>query len=510
MRERLAAGRAGCSRGTGPRSRAPPARAWARNARTRPGASRASRALLRSQPYSPAQKNVSPPATCSTSTDVDAAARAARRARPRRSRRRPARRRARRRRTRRPARSAPRRPPSMRSRSPNGVLTESKAIDPTTVTDMRAGRLSCARRACRPDRASSVARRCSSSPRFRRRGPAKGEVLIRVTRAGVNFADTIAREQLPREGDAAADARRRGRRGTREDTASASRRSARAAATPSTRRPAARTFPIPDGVATTAPRSLLSPGHDRVAPAPDLRARSRPARRVVVHSARRRRGLDRRGARAAHGRGPRDRERLDRREARTRARARCGRGDRCRSRGMTDALIAANDGRARRCRTRRGRREHVRCVARGARAVRATRRLRDRGPPPERAAHGRCCAARTRSSASGWRTRWSARRWWPTRCASFSRLVADGRLAVLAGGTYPLAQAAQAHIDLAARRTTGKLLIDPWADRGAGHDHPDGPRAGRRERPASPPPISCSSEQLCRPRPVRARPQGGA
>ena len=28
-------------------------------------------------------------------------------------------------------------PPSMRSRSPNGVLTASKAIDPTTVSDMR-------------------------------------------------------------------------------------------------------------------------------------------------------------------------------------------------------------------------------------------------------------------------------------------------------------------------------------------------------------------------------------
>ena len=42
-------------------------------------------------------------------------------------------------------------------------------------------------------------------------------------------------------------------------------------------------------------------------------------------------------------------------------------------------------------------------------------------------------------------------------------LVAGGRLAIVAGGTYPLAQAAQAQIDLAARRTTGKLLIDPWA-----------------------------------------------
>ncbi len=40
-------------------------------------------------------------------------------------------------------------------------------------------------------------------------------------------------------------------------------------------------------------------------------------------------------------------------------------------------------------------------------------------------------------------------------------LVAAGELRVLIGGTYPLAQAAHAHADLAARRTTGKLLIDP-------------------------------------------------
>ena len=42
-------------------------------------------------------------------------------------------------------------------------------------------------------------------------------------------------------------------------------------------------------------------------------------------------------------------------------------------------------------------------------------------------------------------------------------LVAGGELRTPVGGTYPLAQAAQAHIDLAARATTGKLLIDPWA-----------------------------------------------
>jgi NADPH2:quinone reductase len=39
--------------------------------------------------------------------------------------------------------------------------------------------------------------------------------------------------------------------------------------------------------------------------------------------------------------------------------------------------------------------------------------------------------------------------------------AADGRLRVIVGHTYGLEQAAQAHIDLRARRTTGKLLLDP-------------------------------------------------
>ena len=39
-------------------------------------------------------------------------------------------------------------------------------------------------------------------------------------------------------------------------------------------------------------------------------------------------------------------------------------------------------------------------------------------------------------------------------------LAAAGKLTVRTGGIYPLADAAQAQIDLAARRTTGKLLID--------------------------------------------------
>ncbi len=48
----------------------------------------------------------------------------------------------------------------------------------------------------------------------------------------------------------------------------------------------------------------------------------------------------------------------------------------------------------------------------------------------------------------------------------FARVVpnpAHPRLEVVVGHTYPLEQAAQAHIDLRERRTTGKLLIDPVA-----------------------------------------------
>ncbi len=41
--------------------------------------------------------------------------------------------------------------------------------------------------------------------------------------------------------------------------------------------------------------------------------------------------------------------------------------------------------------------------------------------------------------------------------------VARGELRAVVGATYPLAQAAQAQIDLAARRTTGKVLLDPTA-----------------------------------------------
>ncbi len=39
--------------------------------------------------------------------------------------------------------------------------------------------------------------------------------------------------------------------------------------------------------------------------------------------------------------------------------------------------------------------------------------------------------------------------------------IAGGELTVTIGEVYPLSEAARAHEDLIARRTTGKLLLDP-------------------------------------------------
>src|SRR5262245_5283011 len=41
--------------------------------------------------------------------------------------------------------------------------------------------------------------------------------------------------------------------------------------------------------------------------------------------------------------------------------------------------------------------------------------------------------------------------------------AARGELRAVVGATYPLAEAARAQTDLAERRTTGKLLLDPFA-----------------------------------------------
>lgn len=51
------------------------------------------------------------------------------------------------------------------------------------------------------------------------------------------------------------------------------------------------------------------------------------------------------------------------------------------------------------------------------------------------------------------------------RAAAVFELIAAGRLEIRVGTRYPLSQARQAHEDLQARRTTGKLLLLPQRDR---------------------------------------------
>jgi NADPH2:quinone reductase len=47
------------------------------------------------------------------------------------------------------------------------------------------------------------------------------------------------------------------------------------------------------------------------------------------------------------------------------------------------------------------------------------------------------------------------------RAAAVCELIAGGKLDVRIGARYPLEQARQAHEDLEARKTTGKLLLLP-------------------------------------------------
>src|SRR5918997_1993749 len=85
-------------------------------------------------------------------------------------------------------------PPSRRPRRAVCVSTASNAIDPTTVRLMRPSRVSSRRvRAIRISEwgGPEVLELVEDVPRPE---PREGQVLIRVTRAGVNFADTHARE----------------------------------------------------------------------------------------------------------------------------------------------------------------------------------------------------------------------------------------------------------------------------------------------------------------------------
>ena len=52
-------------------------------------------------------------------------------------------------------------------------------------------------------------------------------------------------------------------------------------------------------------------------------------------------------------------------------------------------------------------------------------------------------------------------RWLDTPVTELLAMIADGRLRAVVGGTYPLGDAAEAHRALLARRSIGKLVLDP-------------------------------------------------
>ena len=212
------------------------------------------------------------------------------------------------------------------------VSTASKAMDPTTVRLMRASRVSSG--AVRAIRISEwggpeVLELVEDAPVPE---PGDGQVLIRVARAGVNFADTHARENsYLAKLRAAADAgrrgggRARGRPGQRVVALVGTGGYAEYVAADE-----ATVFPIEDGVSDATALALLLQG---LTAWHLYRTSAKLAEGEIGRRARggRRRRLARRPARPPHGRGARDRHRLDGGEARAGAVARRRRGGRRRT-----------------------------------------------------------------------------------------------------------------------------------------------------------------------------------
>ena len=315
--------------------------------------------------------------------------------------------------------------------------------------------------------------------------PAPGEVLIRVTKAGINFADTHTRTNsyvrkatlpLVPGGEVA---------GVREDTGErvvaltgAGGYAEYAVA------PAAHVFAIPEGVddgtalallvqGTTAWHLYRTAGHIGQGALGDGGDEKRGAKgegsgeTVVVHAAAGGVGsLAVQLGRPARRR-PRDRDRVERGEARAGAATGRRRGDRPCARGPHRAAAGGERGQAGGRGVRDGGRRGVRRLLPGARAVRAAGGVRDRlaaaQPGAQRIAAASLARGRgllhlplpaapghVRAGAGG-----------PVRARGGE--PAHPRLEVVVGHTYPLEQAPQAHIDLRERRTTGKLLLDPSA-----------------------------------------------
>jgi len=293
--------------------------------------------------------------------------------------------------------------------------------------------------------------------------PGDGEVLIRVSRAGINFADThkrrnkyLAAAKLPLIPGAEV-------AGVREDTGE------RVVAMCDTggyaeyaTAPEALTVPVPDGVEDGAALALLLQGLTawhlyRTS------ARVRPGESVVVHAAAG--GVGSLAVQLGHAMGA-GRVIATASSEEKRALARDLGADVAvdpAPEALADRLIEANDGR------------RVDVVFEMAGGEVFEQSLNALAPFGRLVAYGNA-SGEANTVATGRLMRRSAAvvGFWLMHCVRRPEMVAEpladlfaraarGELRAVVGETYPLADAARAHTDMQARRTTGKLLLDPSA-----------------------------------------------
>jgi NADPH:quinone reductase len=291
--------------------------------------------------------------------------------------------------------------------------------------------------------------------------PGPGQVLVRVSRIGVNFADTHAREnsylapyELPLTpgGEVV---------GTTEDGRRVAGMTASGGYAEYAVVPAAATFPIPDGVSDAAALALLVQGltawHLYRTSAHLAEGES-----VVVHAAAG--GVGSLAVQLGKAFGARviatastEEKRALALELGADAAVDVTRED------LTEALIAAND----------GSRVDVVLEMTGGRVFDAS--LRALAPFGRLVTYGMASREDPSRIAPGNLMRHSSAviGFWLAHCFArpeellaaplrdlFER-VASGSLRVVEGQVYPLSEARRAHEDLQARRTTGKVLLDP-------------------------------------------------
>ncbi|MBV9212688.1 MAG: zinc-binding dehydrogenase [Actinobacteria bacterium] len=300
--------------------------------------------------------------------------------------------------------------------------------------------------------------------------PGEGEVLIRVSRAGVNFADThqrenayIARQELPLvPGGEVAGVVERGAGGLAKGTRVVAMTGGRGGYAELAVAPALTTFPLPDGVEDGAALALLIQGLTawhlyRTS------AQIRPGESVVVHS-------------AAGGVGSLALQ-LAKPFGAGRTIATAGSEDRrslalelgadaaidYRVEDLTAALLEANGGR------------HVDLVLEQAGGRTFEQSYAALAPFGRVVVYGISSREQVElSTGSLLRGSRGVVGFWLMHCLERPEMLreplqdlylraARGELRTVVGGTYPLSEARRAHEDLTGRRTSGKLLLDPSA-----------------------------------------------